>query len=212
MLLWYIYILLIALNLVVAIVRWQKLRTPIKWLAGLLGWVLVIEVLRNISSDKWRPVLSHISFSVELFIQFAYFKALLNRKKAVFLYLGLAFFFVSLFFAWQHHPGFFQQTHFLDGVFTDVVITFWTGLFFYELIQQPLQYDINLDGNFWANCGNILFYPGTLLLFGLNSYLENINPSLWANLRPLNYGLNFTLYALYLIAFIMDKKRTANLF
>lgn len=212
MLLWYIYILLIILNLVVAIVRWQKLRFPIKWLAGLLGWVLIIEILRNVCNEKWKPLLSHISISVELLMQFAYFKLLLHKKKSIFLYVALACYIITLFFTWTHNPSFFFKTHFLDGVFINICITLWSGLFFYELIQKPLQYNINLDGNFWVNCGNILFYPGTLLLFGLNSYLENINPALWANLRPLNYGLNFTLYTLYLIAFIMDKKRKSNLF
>jgi hypothetical protein len=212
MLLWIIYIILIISNLVVAIVRWQKLRSPIKRLAWLLGWVLFIELVREFGKESLKPFFTHINLTTELLFLFFYFKSLLHKKKFLFLYGGLAFHFTALYVAWVVDPSFFTNKNFLDGMFMDICVTTWTVLFFYELIQKPLQYNINLDGSFWVNCGHVLYYPGTLLLFGLNSYLKDISPDLWTSLRPLNYGLNLTLYSLYLVAFLMDKKRKSNLF
>ncbi len=211
MLLWYIYILLIIINLTVAIIRWPLLRTPIKWLFGLLSWVLLVEILREFGNEKWKPFLTHLNISIELLIQFSYFRLVLNKKKRLFLFGGVIFYYTALFLAWCADNTFFMQSYFLDGVFMDLCITLWTALFFYELIQKPLQYNINRDGNFWINCGNILYYPGTMFLFGLNSYMKNVSPDLWNSLRPLNYGLNLTIYALYLVAFSMDKKRKSKL-
>jgi len=207
MLLWIIYILLIISNLTVAIVRWRQLRTPLKILFGLLAWVLIVELLRRYCDEKWKPLLTHLNISTEILFQFSYFRMLLHKRKYPVLLGGIIFFYTALFLAWYTEHDFFMHSYFLDGVFMDLCITLWTGLFFYELIQKPLQYNINRDGNFWVNCGNILYYPGTLLLFGLNSYMKNVSPDLWDRLRPLNYGLNLTIYALYLLAFLMDRKR-----
>jgi hypothetical protein len=207
MFLWYIYILLLLLNLVFALIRWGKLRTPIKWLFGLLCWVFLIEIFRKLCDEQWKTFGTHLNIPIEMMFQFLYFYYLLNKKKRIFLYGGLTFFFTALFVAWNVDNDFFWQKNFIDGVFMDVCITLWTGLFFYELIQKPIRYNINIDGNFWVNCGNILYYPGTILLFGLNRYLESVNPELWQNLRPLNYFLNLLIYILYLIAFIMDRNK-----
>lgn len=211
MLLWYIYIFLIVVNLTVAIARWRQLRTPLKWLFGFLSWVLFVEILREFGNEKWKPLLTHLNISIEILIQFAYFKLVLHKRKHLFLMGGIIFYYTALFLVWCSYPSFFMQGYFLDGVFMDICITLWTGLFFYELIQKPLQYNINRDGNFWVNCGNILYYPGTMFLFGLNSYMKSVSSDLWNSLRPLNYGLNLTLYALYLVAFIMDRKRKSKL-
>jgi hypothetical protein len=205
--LWNIYIVLICLNLLTAIARWKYLSKPVKMLSALLCWVLFIEILRNRSDKETLWLLTHINLSAELLFQFVYYYLLLPKKYRGFLYIGLTFYCTALFVTWNVNRSFFMEHNYVDGVFLGISMTLWNALFFYELVHKPMQYSLKPDGNFWANCGNVLFYPGTLLLFGLGSYLDYVNPELRRSLNPLNYGLNLTLYALYLAAFYRDKKQ-----
>lgn len=205
--LWYIYIALICLNLLAAFSRWKYLSPPMKVISGLLGWGLLIEICREQASKQTGGILTHLNLSVELLFQFLYYYLLLQKSKRLFVYAGLVFYAVALFVTWNVNPDFFRERYYLDGVFMGVCLTLWCGLFFYELMQKPLQYSLKSDGHFWINCGNILFYPGTLLLFGLGNYMEHINPELWQSLKSINYALNLALYALYLVAFCRDKKQ-----
>lgn len=205
--LWYIYITLISLNLIVAFSRWQYLSAPLRVLSAFLGWSLVIEVCRWLTDKTTAGTLTHVNLSMELLFQFAYYYILLEKGKRLFIYAGLTLYFTALFVTWNVKPTFFVERNYLDGVFLGVCVSFWCGLFFYELMLKPLQYSLKSDGNFWVNCGNILFYPGTLLLFGLGNYLEHINPELWRSLKSINYALNLTLYAFYLAAFFKDRRQ-----
>jgi hypothetical protein len=208
--LWNIYIALICLNLLTAIARWKYLSKPVKMLSALLCWVLFIEVLRHRSEKETLWILTHINLSAELLFQFAYYYLLLSKKYRGFLYIGLTFYCTALFVTWNVNNTFFISLTYLDGVFMGICLTLWCALFFYELIHKPVQYSLRSDGNFWVNCGNILYYPGTLLLFGLGSYMEHINPELRQSLNPLNYTLNLILYTLYLAAFYRDRRQVVN--
>jgi|GEM_PF-1504910 len=205
--LWYIYIALIGLNLAAAALRWKQLSPPVRVLSGLMTWVFFIEIARQLSGKETNILLTHINLCTELVFQFAYFCFLLHKDKRLYLYGGAVFFCTALFVTWNVLPGFFRERNYLDAVFLGVCITVWCGLFFYELIQKPLQHSLKSDGNFWANCGNILFYPGTLLTFGLSSYLEQVNPELRQSLKPINYVLNLALYSLYLTAFCLERRQ-----
>lgn len=205
--LWYIYITLFCLNLLAAFIRWKYLNPTLKVLSGLLGWGLVIEICKAQADKATAGILTHINLSVELLFQFAYYYLLLEKRKRIFLYGGIIFYVTALFVTWNVKPDFFLKRYYLDGVFLGICLTLWCGLFFFELIQKPLQYSLKSDGNFWINCGNILFYPGTLLLFGLGNYMEHVNPELWQSLKSINYALNLALYALYLAAFCRDRKQ-----
>jgi hypothetical protein len=208
--LWNIYIVLICLNLLTAAARWKYLSRPVKMLSASLCWVLFIEVLRHRSDKETLWLLTHVNLSVELIFQFAYYYLLLPKKYRNFLYIGLTFYGTALFVTWNVNHSFFLQGNYLDGVFLGICMTLWNALFFYELMHKPMQYSLKSDGNFWVNCGNILFYPGTLLLFGLGSYMEHVNPELWQNLRMVSFVLNLTLYTLYLAAFYQDRKQRLN--
>lgn len=205
--LWYLYITLICSNLLVAYFRRRYISPPLKALIVLLAWGLIIEICRERADKQTAGILTHINLSIELLLQFAYYYQLLAKNKRLFLYGGLVFYATALFVTWNIKRDFFLERYYLDGVFLGVCMTVWCGLFFYELIQKPLQYSLKSDGHFWVNCGNILFYPGTLLLFGLGNYMEHINPELWQSLRSINYALNLALYALYLAAFCKDRKQ-----
>jgi hypothetical protein len=204
--LWNIYIGLICVNLLVSLIRWKYLSTPVRLLSLLICWVLFIEILRNRSGKETAGFFTHVNISAELLFQFVYYYLLLPKKYRAFLIGGLTFYCTALFVTWNVDRSFFRERNYLDGVFLGICMTCWSALFFYELVQKPMQYSLRSDGNFRVNCGNILFYPGTLLLFGLGSYMEHVNPELRQSLKPLNYALNLTLYALYLAAFYRDRK------
>jgi len=199
---------LICANLAVSVFRWKRLGSPMKVLSGLICWVLLIEILRNRSGKELNALFTHLNISVELLFQMVYYYVLLPKKFRSLLYIGLTFYATAVFVSWNVNHHFFIEKNYVDGVFMGICITLWSALFFYELVQMPMQHSLRSDGNFMVNCGNILFYPGTLLLFGLGSYLEMVNPELRQSLKPLNYALNLTLYALYFAAFYRDKKQT----
>jgi hypothetical protein len=176
-------------------------------LSALLCWVFFIELLRHGSNEETLWLLTHINISAELLFQFAYYYMLLPKKYRSFLYIGFTFYCTALFVTWNVNHSFFMEHNYVDAVFLGICMTLWIALFFYELVHKPMQYSLKSDGSFWANCGNVLFYPGTLLLFGLGSYLDHVNPDLRLSLAPLNYALNLTLYTLYLAAFFRDRKQ-----
>lgn len=205
--LWYIYFALICINIVMALTRIKFLGKAMKINFALILWTCFIELLRKTTDRQTTTLLTHVNFSVELLFQFAYFNILLHKNKRYFLYGGLTFFVTALFVTLNVRPSFFLERYYIDAVFAGVCIAVWSSMFFYELIHKPLQYSLKSDGNFWVNCGNILFYPGTLLLFGLGSYVRHINPELEESLLPLNYGLNLTLYVFFITAFFMEGRK-----
>lgn len=205
--LWYIYFTLICINILVALLRRRFLGKAMRINFALIVWVFTIEMLRKITDRQTTTLLTHVNFSIELIFQFTYFHTLLNKNKRYFLYGGLTFFATALFVTWNVLPGFFMERYYIDGVYAGVCVAVWSGLFFYELIHKPLQYTLKSDGNFWVNCGDILFYPGTLLLYGLGSYVRQANPQLEESLLPLNYGLNLALYMFFITAFFMEGRK-----
>src|SRR5690349_5243749 len=115
--LWYIYIVLICANLLVALARWKYLSKPVKLLSALICWVLFIEILRNRSGKEAAGFLTHINISAELLFQFAYYYLLLQKKYHSFLYIGFTFYCTALFVTWNRYPHFFMERNYVDGVF-----------------------------------------------------------------------------------------------
>ena len=176
-----------------------------KWLFGVVCWVIIVEILRKISNSEWNLIFSHITCMVELAILSVYFFYLLSKKKRAFLYVGVLIYATAIIASIVMNPAFFIGKNRIDAVLYDILATVWAVLFFQELIQKPLRYNIKIDGNFWSNCGHILYYPGTILIFGLGRYVENLNHDLWETIKSLHHWLNLIMYFSYLIAFIMDR-------
>lgn len=205
--LWYIYIFLVFSNVAVGIFRWKSLSPPLKALFFLVSWAFIIEMCqKQVINSTTGNRLAHTNMIIELSLQCCYYYFLLHKKKRPALYVSIAFFIIATAITYGTQPRFFDGKNFLDGVYLGICVSFWTGLFFLELIKKPLHYSLKSDGNFWVNCGNILFYPGTLMLFGLGNYLAQISPELKQRLHPINYALNLILYLLYLIAFLINSR------
>ncbi|RYE11802.1 MAG: hypothetical protein EOP51_32580, partial [Sphingobacteriales bacterium] len=149
--LWYIYISLICLILLVSAFRWKLLSPSLRMLSLLVCWVLVIEVLRKSAGKETASVLTHLNFSAELLLQFGYYYIVLQKRFRPFLYIGLTFYFTALFVLWNVDRNFFTERDLIDSVFMQVCITLWSTIFFYELLNKPMQYSLESDGNFWVN-------------------------------------------------------------
>lgn len=214
--LWYIYIVLVFGNVAAGILRWKHLSSSLKALLFLVSWACIVELFqKQIINTTIGNRLAHANMIVELLLQCCYYYFLLHKKKRPFLYITIAFFIIATSITYGTQPHFFDGKNFLDGVYLGICVSFWTGLFFLELIKKPIHYSLKSDGNFWVNCGNILFYPGTLMLFGLGNYLAQISPELKQKLHPINYALNLILYLLYLVAFLINSRpkeqKTSNI-
>lgn len=205
--LWYIYIILLCCNITVAVLRRKHLSPPLKVILVIIITVLITEVTKKRLSPAYVSLIEHIYFICELLLWLVYYYVLLARNKRILLYSGLAFFLTAVFVLWTVDPGYVWASNYLDFVFLAVCVSIWSGCFFYELLQKPIQYSLKSDGNFWVNCSNFLYYPGTILLFGYSAYIEQVNPDFLPNLGIMSNAMNLVLYMLYLVAFAIAKKQ-----
>lgn len=205
MILWYIYLSLLGAILLVSAIRWKHLNRPLKVVVGIIFCTLLTEALRGIVTTRTGEFILHMYVLVELLLSFFYFYFLLGANKRTLLYGGFTFFATAIFILWLVNPGYLWERNYMDCVFLALCISLWSGCFCYELIDRPLQYSLKSDGNFLINCGNLLFYPGTVLLFGFSKYLDQVNPTISHSLKSLNKILNLVLYLLYFIAFCIAR-------
>ena len=207
MLLWYLYIILLGCNIAVAVIRRKHLNSSLRVIAVIVLTVLITEIVKRALSPAYVALVNHLYFICELLLWLVYYNFLLARNKRIMLYAGLTFFLTAVFVLWTAKPGYIWQETYLDFVFLAVCVSIWSGTFFYELLQKPTQYSLKWDGNFWVNCSNFLYYPGTVLLFGYGAYIEQVNPAFSHSLDILSNAMNLILYMLYFVAFAIAKKQ-----
>jgi hypothetical protein len=203
---WFVYIALLLLNLLVAALKWRRLQPAFRLAALIVADALITELLKPYLPDGGKRLAEHIFIITVLLLWFSYYMLILNKQKRAWLFSGLTAFFTAVFVLWSIHPHYFYEHGYTDYIFLAICISCWSGLFFHELLYKPLQYSLSADGHFWINCGNLLFYPGNILLLGYCSYLEQANPALFNELRIINRGFNLLLYTLYLAAFLAIRR------
>ncbi len=199
--LWYIYVSIIALGIVLGITFWHFLSKTLKVSTILLASVLLIELLRASYPLFSRKLhfLNHLNTSQEFILLFLYYFTLLKKANRIYLYLSASFYIVWVIITFIFIPDFYFTANFLDSVSLAIVVTIWTMIFFIELIYKPVHYSLESDGNFWINCAHILFYPGTLCLFGLRQYIN-----VGHQITYITIVLNLVLYALYAVALYIE--------
>lgn len=205
--LWYLYILLLCGNIAVGIIRRKHLGPALKVMLGIIITVLVTEVTKRQLKAPYIALVDHLYFIGELLLLLVYYHVLLARNKRKLLYAGLVFFLTAVFVLSLATPGYLWQNNYIDFVFLAVCVSVWSGCFFYELLQKPIQHSLKSDGNFWINCSNFLYYPGTVLLFGYSAYIEHVNPAFSHSLNIMSNMMNLVLYLLYLVAFAIARKQ-----
>lgn len=207
MLLWYLYILLLVCNIAAAVIRRKHLNPPLSVMLAIILIALITEVVKKGLIPAHVALVNHLYFVFELLLWLIYYYFLLARSKRILLYAGLTFFLTAVFVLWTAKPDYLWQDNYLDFVFLAVCVSIWSGSFFYELLQRPIHYSLKWDGNFWVNCSNFLYYPGTVLLFGYGAYIEQVNPAFSRSLDILSNAMNLILYLLYFVAFAITKKQ-----
>lgn len=206
--LWYVYILLLCCNIAVAVIRRKHLGPSLKVMLVIIVTVLITELAKPRLSPANVALVDHLYFICELLLWLVYYYVLLARNKRVLLYSGLTFFLTAVFVMAVANPEYIYQSKYLDFVFLAVCVSVWSGCFFYELLQKPIQHSLKSDGNFWVNCSNFLYYPGTVLLFGYGAYIEQVNPAFSRSLDIMSNMMNLVLYLLYLVAFAIARKQS----
>lgn len=174
----------------------------------LVVWVLTVEAIRELGPKSTRVLFSHVNMIVELTFNVIYFSMLLKPNKRIILILGSILFSTAFILNSEGlSSGFWHTKNYNYCVAGNICITAWSCIFLYELIYKPLNYTLKHDGNFWIICGNLLFFPGTVLLYGLSNYLGRENPELAHSLQIINHSLNLLLYFFYVIALFQHNRQ-----
>jgi hypothetical protein len=206
--LWYIYLGIITVDCILGVCRYRSLSKSMHIILWSTIGVLAIEVLKGFVESSYA--ISHIAIAVEVgFLSFYYF-GLLGKYKALLIGLGCLGYGATVIF-YQYNTPLFWNTYPNYTWILCVITSVWSVVFFYQLIKKPMNYSLQSDGNFWINCAHILFYPGTLLFFGLDKYLGDLYPNAQKSILPINHILNLVLYAIYGIAFWMDRRKSKRI-
>lgn len=199
----YIYFSLLAAILIVGLIRWRHLTFSIKLIFCLVVNVIIIELFR----EYYRParrMLVRVNMIQEFVIHLIYYRALISKAKRPFLWAAAAFFVGSLTFVYWKHPQRFSGIGYDDIMFYNVAVVCWTFLFFIDLIQRPVLHSLRTNGDFWINCGHLLFYPATLMIFGMG--LGDLAKEFQGGVVLINKYSNLALYVLYLVGIIVSDK------
>jgi len=106
----------------------------------------------------------------------------------------------------------FRHFHTYTMVVGSIFMVIFCGLYFYELLLNPLEGELRRDPMFWISTGILFFYLGDLsynLLFTLlQKYAKNTSGKLFQNI---NNNLILMLYSCYIIAFLCRKNPRKSL-
>ena len=210
--LWYLYIFIIISSVLIGLIRWRHLSTPLRVIHLLVIIALSVELLKTRLNEEKDYFVEHLYMRVELLVWLCYYYLILAKNKRIWLMICAILFIVAIYIL----KLFFHVDHwgvnYYDYVLLAVCVSTFTGIFFWELVFKPMNYSIKEDGNFWVNCGNFLFYPGLVFAFGFTTYFDKGSPFFAQWLGTINHILNLVLYILYGFAFYFHKrKRKASL-
>ena len=106
----------------------------------------------------------------------------------------------------------FKNFHSYTMVVGNIFMVIFCGLYFYELLLNPLEGELRRDPMFWISTGILFFYLGDLsydLLFNLlQKYATNTSGKLFQNI---NNNLILMLYSCFIIAFLCRKNPRKSL-
>ena len=106
----------------------------------------------------------------------------------------------------------FMNFHSYTMVVGSIFMVIFCGLYFYELLLNPLEGELRRDPMFWISTGILFFYLGDLsydLLFNLlQKYATNTSGKLFQNI---NNNLILMLYSCFVIAFLCRKNPRKSL-
>ncbi|HTI11133.1 MAG TPA: hypothetical protein VL832_21325 [Puia sp.] len=106
----------------------------------------------------------------------------------------------------------FMQFHSYTMVLGSIAMIVFCCLYFYELLQNPLEGELRRDPMFWISSGILFFYLGDLsynLLFNLlQKYAANNGGRLF---QSINNNLILMLYSCFIIAFLCRRNPRKSL-
>jgi hypothetical protein len=106
----------------------------------------------------------------------------------------------------------FMNYHSYTMVVGSIFMVIFCGLYFYELLLNPLEGALFRDPMFWISTGILFFYLGDLsydILFNLlQKYATNTSGKLFQNI---NNNLILMLYSCFIIAFLCRRNPRKSL-
>lgn|GEM_PF-5416745 len=209
------YTLLIASSVFLGFKSFKTIDKPFRQLVFLCAYIFVSEVVSRIlrSQDHSNHILYHILVPIQAVFYGYIFKGLLAPyiKTKLPLVLGFLLGLSSIFISIFSSAEVLKFPSFNISLLSIFMILGSLSLFFY-LILKPSDLALFRIPSFWFASGNLIFFAGSFLVFGLYEWIirSELDFPEWTSLTI--YILNLLLYATYLISVYLnaENNRTAS--
>jgi hypothetical protein len=191
-------------------IYWKKIRnTYWKWFPVYLSVIVGIELTGKVLPKDINVILYgyfgiHVMFFFFFWLFLKYFKDTRERNWPL---IGMATY--SL--AWLMEMLFLKETtlSFFSFAYTfgNVILAIFVLLFFIRFINSDRILGYRSDMMFWVCCGLLIFYLGSLPLYGLWNTLSKKYFDVFNTYWIIHMALNYTMYIFFSIAFIWGKPK-----
>lgn len=183
----------------IGLVGYSKLTQEQKWLTLLMGIALIVQVLGlHLSlSQIGNQLLFHLYTPIEFIILSLIFQKWLAGwwDKRVFYGLGVGFVGFAIANAIWLQPA-ESQTNTYAILLASVCMIVFAISFFYRVISEMSLGPLEQSPAFWINASVLLYYAGSILILGLDNYLEgSLLESVWVFHSSFNI-LHYLLFAI----------------
>jgi hypothetical protein len=195
---------------VIGFLHWKKIRKTYWKLFPVYLFLIVCVELTGKLLNKGFNVILYSYFGIPLTFLFFFWlfsKYFENRKERKWPLIGMAIYCLAwlgeMFFFNEADPSFISFTY----TFGNVILAVFVLLFFLRFISSDdiLGYRSNMM--FWVCCGLLIFYLGSLPLYGLWNTLSNDYKTVFNVYWIVHMVLNYTMYIFFSIAFIWGKPK-----
>ncbi|QNR24169.1 hypothetical protein [Croceimicrobium hydrocarbonivorans] len=207
------YLFYIFIVLAVVIVGWINIKSLNKanqYLTYLCTLVFVSEV-----SAKLAVLLGHSNHpfyhnllpiqGIGYGLIFSYFLSNLRTRGNWFIYLGVLFALISAGISAVSYNGKFGFPS-TNISLLSILMIFGSLYLYYRIILSPSEKSLFQLGSFWFATGNLFFYAGTFLIFGLYQWIVDKNAPLPIWVPNAIRVLNVIMYGSYLVSISLNAK------
>lgn len=194
--------------------NFKKLSSAYKSLIFYLLIVSIVEIISKIFIELGRS--NHLVYHSFIPIQSVFygliFSYLLTGKKMKLpFYIGVFYAIVSIGTSWLSIDSKISFPS-LNISFLSAIMVAGSLLLYYQLIQKPSETSLFKQSDFWFATGNLIFFAGSFLIFGLYDWIlgqegQHIPP--WVG--QVIFTLNYLLYGSYLVSIYLDARKASKL-
>lgn len=192
----------------------KKLTPAYRTLIFYLIIVSIVEIISKVlvGSGKSNHLLYHSIIPTQSILYGMVFSYLLkgNSMKLPF-YIGVLYAIASIIISWFSIDPKISFPSLNISLLSALMVTGSLMLYF-QLIQKPSETSLFAQSDFWFATGNLIFFAGSFLIFGLYDWIlgqegQHIPP--WVG--QVIFTLNYLLYGSYLASIYLNARKASKL-